>query len=103
MTLRARKKAARTLTKIVRAEFQNAAWSRVGLRHGLRRLAAQACRQGLVPEDLISRKGRDAFIAIARAIAMLPPSSPALVAEWALVVALAEPDLATEGQELFAS
>ncbi len=102
MTLRDRKKAATTLARIVKAEFLNAAWSRVGLRHGLRRLAAQAARQNLVPEDLLTRNGRSAFVVIARAIAQEAPTSPSLCAEWRLVVLLAEPEFSIEERELFA-
>lgn len=102
MTLRDRKKAATTLARIVKTEFLNAEWSRVGLRHGLRRLAAQAERQQLVPEDLLTRNGRSAFVVIARAIAQEVPDRPPLCAEWALVVRLAEPEFSIDRQELFA-
>jgi len=101
MTLRNRKKAARVLKRIVTAEFTNAAWSRVGLRHGLHRLAAQAQQQGLVPEDVLTNNGRDAFMVIARAIAQERPSRPPLCAEWRLMVALAEPEMSIAEQELF--
>jgi len=101
MTLKDRKKAARALKRVVTAEFNNAAWNRVGLRHGLYRLAAQAQQQGLAPEDILTTTGREAFTTIARAIAQEKPSHPVLGAVWRLVVQLAEVGL--EPQEQLAS
>lgn len=92
MTLKVRKKAARALKRVVSAEFTSAAWNRVGLRHGLTRLAAQAQQQGLLPEDILTATGRDAFTTIARAIAQEKPTRPSLGAVWRLVVQLAESD-----------
>jgi hypothetical protein len=103
VTLRNRRKVATALSKIVKGEFTKAVWSRIGLRHGLRALAAQAQRMGLAPEDVLTVAGRDAFVVIARAIAQERPSNPSLCAEWALVVRLAEPEFSIQEQELFAS
>lgn len=101
MTLKVRKKAARALKRIVSTEFTSAAWNRVGLRHGLWRLAAQAQQQGLLPEDILTTTGRDAFTTIARAIVQEAPSRPTLGAVWRLVVQLAEVD--DDGTEQLAS
>jgi len=103
MTLRRRKKAANALKRLVKAETPNASWSRVWLVSGLRQLVAQADGMKLVPEDILTPTGRDAFIAIARAIVFNETSIPTVGAEWQLVLALAEPESSLEERELFAS
>lgn len=103
MTLRRRKKVANVLRRLVKAEAPNASWSRVWLASGLRQLAAQADRMKLAPEDVLTPTGRDAFIAIARAIVFNKTSLPTVGAEWQLVLALAEPEFSIEERELFAS
>lgn len=91
MTLRSRKKAAQALYLIVCKEFNSVSWSCVQMFNGMRRLAAQAHRQGLTPDDLLTRNGYDAFTVIARAIAHQQERNGYEGAEWALVVALADP------------
>jgi hypothetical protein len=90
MTLRSRKRAAKALLLIVLKEFK-VTFTDVQLLNGMRRLAAQAQRQGLTPDDLVTRNGYDAFIVIARAIAHQQARNGDVGAEWALVIALAEP------------
>jgi hypothetical protein len=103
MTLRRRKKVANVLRRLVKAEAPNASWSRVWLTSGLRQLVAQADRMKLTPEDVLTPTGRDAFIAIARAIVFNKTALPTVGAEWQLVLALATPDFSIEERELFAS
>lgn len=94
MTLHKRKKAASMLKKIVKGELTDA-WLQRRLEYGLRRLAEKAQQMGLQPEDVLTDNGRDAFVAIARAILGTPQPvyKNALCAEWRTVVALAGPPL----------
>ena len=98
MTLSRRKKAASALKKIVQAEWPDAAIRR-RLQAGLRRVAEQAQRMGLLPEDVLTDNGRDAFTAIVRAIVTTSQRDGSLVinqmlgAEWQTVISLAGPDL----------
>lgn len=92
MTLSDRKRVAETLTKIVYAEYVRAHGVSALVRRGLRVLAEQAEQMGLAPEDVLTSNGRDAFIAIARAIfAPHRPKAPrnSLGAEWQTVIQLA--------------
>jgi hypothetical protein len=104
MTLRRQKKVASTLKKIVKVELPNASWHRTRLRDGLRRLAAKAQQMGLLPEDVLTDAGRDAFTVIARAIACeITVSLSSLRAEWQMVLRLAEPEFSVADREAFAS
>lgn len=92
MTLAARQKVAETLAKIVHAEYVRAHGVASLIRRGIRCLAEQAQQQGLVPEDVLTPNGRDAFVTIARAIfAPYRPQPPrdTLNAEWQTVIQLA--------------
>jgi hypothetical protein len=93
-----RKKVASMLKKIVKAELPNS-WLNRALQSGLRHLAEQAQRMGLAPEDVLTDNGRDAFVAIARAILGTPRPifSNALGAEWRTVVELAAPTVMERG------
>lgn len=102
MTLRSRRKIARAIRKIVKAE-QRHPWSRVELQQSLRHLAAHAQRMQLQPEDVLTPNGRDAFTTLARAIARDPAVFSVVGAEWQMVLALAEPEFSIEEQEIFAS
>jgi hypothetical protein len=87
-----RKRVAETLTKIVYAEYVRAHGASSLIRRGLRVLCEQAQQMGLAPEDILTPNGRDAFIAIARAIfAPIRPKAPRniLGAEWQTVIQLA--------------
>ena len=63
-------------------------------REGMVQLAAQAQRMGIEPDVLLTPKGRDAFVAIARALRADAPKKPvkkrkvstALRAEWTLII-----------------
>jgi len=94
MTLYKRKKVASMLKKIVKAELPDA-WLRRRLQAALRHLANQAQQMGLLPEDVLSDNGRDAFVVIARAVvgATWPGPALPLCAEWRTVISLAAPDL----------
>lgn len=92
MTLMARVRVAETLTKIVQREYVRAHGVPALIRRGTQIMAEQAEQMGLAPEDILTRDGRDAFIAIARAIfAPRRPKPPrgALGAEWQTVIQLA--------------
>lgn len=90
MTLRSRQRAAQALYLIVLKEFNSRTWSSVQMLDGMRRLAAQAHRQGLVPDDLLTRNGYAAFTVIAQAIAHQRKPNGHEGAEWALVIAFAD-------------
>ena len=86
MTKRQQKKIAYTLKRVAKTEFGDA-FRATTRREDMMRLAAQAQKMGLQPDVLLTPEGRDAFAAIARAIATQPrcPAKP-LRAEWALII-----------------
>ena len=94
MTLTRRKKAASALKRIIKTELPDA-WLRRRLQGALRILANQAQQMGLLPDDVLTDNGRDAFIVIARAVVGTTGPGPALplCAEWRTVISLAAPDL----------
>jgi len=94
MTLMRRKKAASALKRIVKAELPER-WLQRRLYAGLRHLANQAQQMGLQPEDVLTDNGRDAFVAIARAILgdTWPGPATSLGAEWQTVIQLAAPPI----------
>jgi hypothetical protein len=98
MTLHRRKKVASMLKKIVKSELPNS-WLNRAWQSGLRHLAEKAQQMGLAPEDVLTDNGRDAFIAIARAILGTPRPirRDSLCAEWLTVLELAAPTLMERG------
>lgn len=92
MTLADRERAATVIAKIVQAEYIRAHGVPALIRRGIQIMAEQAEQMGLSPEDVLTVDGRDAFIAIARAIfAPHRPKAPRnqLGAEWQTVIQLA--------------
>jgi hypothetical protein len=92
VTLADRQRIANVIAKIVSSEYARAHGVPSLIRRGIQIMAEQAERMGLAPEDVLTANGRDAFIAIARAIfAPHRPKAPRnqLGAEWQTVIHLA--------------
>lgn len=90
MTLESRRRIAKTLKEIVHEELTRDWALPHVIRRGVRALAEHAQRMGMLPEDVLTPDGRDAFTMIARAIGDRKPSAAKrLCAEWQTVIQLA--------------